>query len=44
MKIKEAIIKSLEDLDKLAHQNRIFDIVELKELIETYKEKLKNFT
>lgn len=35
-------LKEFEDLDKLAHQNRMFDIIELKELIEHYKNKLKN--
>lgn len=40
--IKKIGLKEFEDLDKLAHQNRIFDIVEIKELIEHYKNKLKN--
>lgn len=35
-------LKEFEDLDKLAHQNRIYGIVELKEMIEHYKNKLKN--
>lgn len=35
-------LKEFEDLDKLAHQNRIYGIVELKEMIDQYKNKLKN--
>ena len=34
-------LEEFEDLDKLAHQNRIFDIVELKEMIKKYKELTK---
>lgn len=39
--IKKIGLKEFEDLDKLAHQNRIFDIVELKEMIKKYKELTK---
>ena len=39
--IKKIGLKEFEDLDKLAHKNRIFDIVELKEMIKKYKELTK---
>jgi len=35
--IKKIGQKEFDDLDKLAHQNRIFDIEEIKEMIEVYK-------
>jgi hypothetical protein len=40
--IKKIGQKEFDDLDKLAHQNRIFGIEEIKEMIEVYKKMNKN--
>lgn len=39
--IKKIGQKEFDELDKLAHQNKIFDIVELKEMIKKYKKLTK---
>lgn len=39
--IKKIGLEQFEDLDRLAHKNRIFDIQELKEMIKKYKELTK---
>ena len=47
LEYRENLIKKIgqeqfDELDKLAHQNRIFDIEEIKEMIEVYKKLNKN--
>ena len=47
LEYRENLIKKIgqeqfNELDKLAHQNRIFDIEEIKEMIEVYKKLNKN--
>lgn len=39
--IKKIGLEQFEDLDRLAHKNRIFDIEEIKEMIKKYKELTK---
>ncbi len=39
--IEKIGIEEFEDLERLAHQNRQFTVNEIKEMIETYKQKTK---